>query len=168
MMSSDAVSSALSSVALPSTWVGEGENRKLSISEDKYIWYINQNETDGTYTVSSKLNGLFINCTAAKSCYLKETATPLKIQPADAAGKYNISVQGNAGRVLGYNQTSPRFAFYDKNNTMINDLQIIPVHVDNLPEFKLLKDEIKVGAVPANIPRKTYISFVTLRRIMFS
>ncbi len=28
MMSSDAVSSALSSVALPSTWVGEGENRK--------------------------------------------------------------------------------------------------------------------------------------------
>lgn len=154
MMSSDAVSSALSSVALPSTWVGEGENRKLSISEDKYIWYINQNETDGTYTVSSKLNGLFINCTAAKSCYLKETATPLKIQPADAAGKYNISVQGNAGRVLGYNQTSPRFAFYDKNNTMINDLQIIPVHVDNLPEFKLLKDEIKVGAVAGEYTEK--------------
>ncbi len=154
MMSSDAVSSALSSVALPSTWVGEGENRKLSISEDKYIWYINQNETDGTYTVSSKLNGLFINCAAAKSCTLKETATPLKIQPADASGKYNISVQDNAGRVLGYNQSSPRFAFYDKNNTMINDLQIIPVHVDNLPEFKLLKDEIKVGAVAGEYTEK--------------
>lgn len=37
---------------------------------------------------------------------------------------------------------------------MINDLQIIPVHVDNLPEFKLLKDEIKVGAVAGEYTEK--------------
>lgn len=156
MMSSDAVSSALSSVALPSTWVGEGENRKLSISEDKYIWYINQNETDGTYTVSSKLNGQFIFCDTKSTCYLKATATPLKIQPADVAGKYNISVQGTAGRVLGYNKSAPRFAFYDSNSSMTNDLQIIPVHIDNMPDFKLLKNEITVSAAGEYTEKDVY------------
>ncbi|GFI54671.1 hypothetical protein IMSAGC022_01292 [Alistipes sp.] len=155
MMSSDVVSKTLDYAELPSTWVGEGEGRKLSISEDKYIWYIEQN-VDGTYTVSSKLNGQFIFCDTKSTCYLKATSTPLKIQPADASGKYNISVQGNAGRVLGYNQSSPRFAFYDDNNDMINDLQIIPVYIDNMPDFKLLKNEITVSAAGEYTEKDVY------------
>ncbi len=142
MMTSDAVGNALSYATLPTEYI----DGKLSVSEDKAVWYIEQ-AADGTYTVSSKLNGQFIYCTAAKSCSLNTTATPLKIQPADAAGKYNISVNSTSGRVLGYNSSSPRFAFYDNNNSMINDLQIIPVYVDNTPSFTLLKKEIKVSAV---------------------
>lgn len=144
MMTSDVIGSALGYTALPNTWVGEGENRKLSISEDKAVWYISQN-ANGTYNISSKLNGQFINCTAAKSCYLKDAATELKIQTAGGE-KYNISVNSTAGRVLGFNSSSPRFAFYDNNASMTNDLQIIPVYIDNMPDFKLLKNEIAVAA----------------------
>lgn len=142
MMTSAVVGSALGYSALPDEYVGD----KLSVSDDSAVWYIEQNES-GTYNISSKLNGQFINCTAAKSCYLKDTATELKIQPADAAGKYNISVNATAGRVLGYNKSAPRFAFYDNNSSMINDLQIIPVYIDNTPSFDLLKDKITVSAV---------------------
>lgn len=142
MMTTDVVSDALGYTTLPTDYV----DGKLSVSEDKAIWYIEQ-AADGTYTVSSKLNNRFINCTAANTCLLKDTATPLKIQPADAAGKYNIATNSPAGRILGYNTTYPRFAFYDNNNDMINDLQIIPAHIDNTPSFDLLKDEITVSAV---------------------
>ncbi|MBP3454875.1 MAG: hypothetical protein J6K38_01275 [Alistipes sp.] len=145
MMTTDVVSDALGYTTLPTKYV----DGKLSVSEDKAIWYIEQ-AADGTYTVSSKLNNRFINCTAANTCLLKDTATPLKIQPADAAGKYNISVNSTSGRILGYNTTYPRFAFYDNNDQMVNDLQIIPVHIDNTPSFTLLKNEVTVSATGAN------------------
>lgn len=141
MMTTDVVGNALERMTLPTEYIGG----KLSVSEDKAIWYIEQ-AADGTYTVSSKLNGQFVFCDTKSTCYLRSTATPLKIQPADVTGKYNISVNSTAGRVLGYNSSSPRFAFYDNNNLMINDLQIIPVYVDNTPSFKLLKNEITVSA----------------------
>lgn len=142
MMTTDVVGNALERMTLPTEYIGG----KLSVSEDKAIWYIEQ-AADGTYTVSSKLNGQFVFCDTKSTCYLRSTATPLKIQPGDASGKYNISVNSTAGRVLGYNNSHPRFAFYDNNSSMINDLQIIPVYIDNTPSFDLLKDEITVSAV---------------------
>lgn len=145
MMTTDVVSDALGYMPLSTKYV----NGKLSVSEDKAVWYIEQ-AADGTYAISSKLNGQFVSCEAKSTCYLKSTATPLKIQPGDASGKYNISVNSTAGRVLGYNTTYPRFAFYDNNDQMVNDLQIIPVHIDNTPSFTLLKNEVTVSATGAN------------------
>lgn len=140
-------SNTLGYATLPTEYV----DGKLSVGEDKAIWYIDHvgqdDEGRNLYNISSKLNGKFINCTAAKSCYLKDEATTLMIQPAtNEGGKYNISVKDN-GWILYYNNGSPRFAFYNSSKTMTGNLNIIPVYVDNTPSFTLLKNKITVSAV---------------------
>lgn len=156
MMTADLINNkALDKMTLPTEYI----DGKLVVNEDKAIWYIKQS-ADGSYTISSKLNGLFINTSEdAGNCTVQNTATPLKIQPAngtDAAGKYNISVNKEAGNILAYNASSPRFAFYAYTTTMAKNLQIIPVYVDNTPSFDLLKDEITVSAVGEYTEKDVY------------
>lgn len=145
MMTSDVINNkALDKMELPTDYV----DGKLSVSEDKAIWYIDQ-AADGSYTISSKLNNLFIS-ESNGNCTVQNTATPLKIQPAsgtDASGKYNISVNKDAGNILAYNPSSPRFAFYAQSTNYTKNLQLIPVYVDSTPSFTLLKDNITVSEV---------------------
>lgn len=145
MMTSDLVNNqAFDKMDLPDTYI----DGKLDVSEDKAIWYIEQ-AADGSYIISSKLNGKFINTSDSEqsNCALRDDAISLKIQPADGvAGKYNISINKDAGNILAYDSTYSRFAFYAQTSSMIENLRFIPVYVDSTPSFKLLKTNITVSA----------------------
>lgn len=127
-----------------------GETNVDSITTDiENIWTITNNG-NGTYYIQPKDSEYYLSwLNGGNTACLSTDVLALSI--TENGDYVKIVVNETPERVLSYNSSSPRFAFY--KGTQKQDLLLIPAEVDATPRFTVSPtDEQLIGAEGGNIP----------------
>lgn len=109
---------------------------------DESVWYIEWDETNSYYLIKSVGNGCYLSATNGNTASATKTNSDdschmiiSEVVDSEVVDGYNIEWKNSTSgkRILGYNTTSPRFAFYTSSQD--NTLLIIPAEVDTKPSF---------------------------------
>ena len=114
-----------------------------SITTDiENIWTITNNG-NGTYYIQPKDSEYYLSWrNGGNTACLSTDALALRI--TENGDYVKIVVNETAERVLSYNSSSPRFAFY--KGTQKQDLLLIPAEVDSTPYFEVTPNEQSISA----------------------
>lgn len=126
---------------------------------DESVWYIEWDETNSYYLIKSVGNGCYLSATNGNTASATKTnsddschmiiseVVDSEVVDSEVVDGYNIEWKNSTSgkRILGYNTTSPRFAFYTSSQD--NTLLIIPAEVDTKPSFTVTPNVVpSIGA----------------------
>ena len=125
-----------------------GKTDVNSITTDiENIWTITNNG-NGTYYIQPKDSEYYLSWrNGGNTACLSTDALALSI--TENGDYVKIVVNETTERVLSYNSSSPRFAFY--KGTQKQDLLLIPAEVDTTPRFTVTPTEQSIGAEGGDI-----------------
>ena len=110
----------------------DGVSSVFATNEATLTWTI-VNANDGGYTIKN-YEDKYLYWASDNNAYVDASNKQiLTITPIDGTNQYKIAVKETPERILGYNASSPRFAFY--KNSQVNQLYIVPVVADTTPRF---------------------------------
>lgn len=104
----------------------------FATEDETLVWTIAA--ADGGYTFQNN-EGKYLYWASKNNAYLGDAQT-LTITPIDNTNQYYVAVKETPERVLSYNSSSPRFAFYG-NKDQVCKLYLVPVGEDTTPRFEV-------------------------------
>ena len=104
----------------------------FSTEDETLVWTIAS--ADGGYTFQNN-ESKYLYWASGNYAYLGDAQT-LTITPIDGTNTYYVAVKETPERVLSYNASNPRFAFYGNKN-QVCQLYLVPVVEDTTPRFEV-------------------------------
>ena len=104
----------------------------FSTDDETLVWTIAS--ADGGYTFQNN-ESKYLYWASGNYAYLGNAQT-LTITPIDGTNTYYVAVKETPERVLSYNASNPRFAFYGNKN-QVCQLYLVPVVEDTTPRFEV-------------------------------
>ncbi len=125
----------------------DGKASTFAINDETLGWTITA--VEGGYTFQNNEGKYLLYGTGTANTAKLGDAETLTITPIDGTNQYKIAVEAKPERLLGYNASSPRFAFY--TGTQVHDLYIVPVVADTTPRFTVTPMEFEFDAAGGDI-----------------
>ena len=117
----------------------DGKASTFAINDETLGWTIAA--VEGGYTFKNYEGKYLLYGTGSANTAKLGNAETMTITPIDDTNQYKIAVKETPGRILGYNASSPRFAFY--TGTQVHDLYLVPVVADTTPRFTVSPNEMQ-------------------------
>ena len=118
----------------------DGTATTFTTEDDTLVWNIKA--VDGGYTIQNHEGKYLSGHTSTSSnnyAYLGDAQT-LAITPIDGTNQYEVTIKDVSARILSYNSSSPRFAFY-ATKSQVCQLFLVSVAEDTTPRFTVDIDE---------------------------
>ena len=110
----------------------DGAATTFATEDETLVWSIAA--ADGGFTFQNN-EGKYLYWASGNYAYLGDAQT-LTITPIDNTNQYKVAVMDTPERILSYNASSPRFAFYG-NTGQKYQLYLVPVGEDTTPLFEV-------------------------------
>lgn len=127
----------------------DGAAATFTTDDKTLVWDIAA--VDGGYTFQNS-EGKYLYWSSGNYSYLGDAskAQVMTITPIDGASQYKVAVKDTPERILSYNESSPRFAFYG-NTEQKYELYLVPVVADTTPRFTVDPMEFEFDAAGGDI-----------------
>lgn len=127
----------------------DGAAATFTTDDKTLVWDIA--DVDGGYTFQNN-EGKYLYWSSGNYSYLGDAskAQVMTITPIDGTSQYKVAVKDTPERILSYNASSPRFAFYG-NTEQKYELYLVPVVADTTPRFTVDPMEFEFDAAGGDI-----------------
>ena len=118
----------------------DGTATTFTTDDETLVWNIKA--VEGGYTIQNYEDKYLSGHTSTSKnnyAYLGDAQT-LAIAPVDGTNQYEVTIKDVPVRILSYNSSSPRFAFY-ATTSQVCQLFLVPVAEDTTPRFTVDIDE---------------------------
>ena len=123
----------------------DGTATTFTTEDETLVWNIKA--VEGGYTIQNS-EGKYLsghNSTSSNNYAYLGDAQTLAIAPVDGTNQYEVTIKNVPARILSYNSSSPRFAFY-ATKSQVYQLFLVPVAEDTTPRFEVGPETLEFDA----------------------